>query len=117
MQSSFAFHRQGFALIVVLMFVALLAGIVTVCLTRAGVERQLAHHSLQQLVTDEVAHSGMSSIIADLEQEIAAGSASTTIAGTTIYTPTSPRNIIPQRNAIGIGSSDLIPNLVRQSSR
>ncbi len=110
-------RRKGVALTIVLMFVVLLAGVVMVCLAQTGVERQLAHNSLQQIMADEIARSGLSIIIGDLKQEIANGSTSTTISSTTIYTPTNASNILPQRNGVAVSSSDLIPNLIRRSVR
>ncbi|MEY2519594.1 MAG: hypothetical protein QOF24_1353 [Verrucomicrobiota bacterium] len=101
----------GAALVIVLAFVVLLAGIVVACLTRMGTNRQLAHGTFNQANSDQVARTALAIIVADLKQEIADGSSTSNANGATIYTATVPANMVPQRN----GTQVTTPNLVRRS--
>lgn len=104
-------RRNGAALVIVLAFVVLLAGVVTAYLARARTERQLAHGSFNQGKADQLALSALGIVIGDLKQEIVNGSTSTTANHVTLYTPTAAANVVPQRS----GAPDPIPNLVRRS--
>ncbi len=106
-------RRGGAALVIVLAFVVLLAGVVTAYLARARTERQLAHGSFNQGKADQLALSALGIVIGDLKQEIVNGSTSTTVNHVTLYTPTAAANVLPQRS----GAPDPIPNLVRRSIR
>lgn len=104
-------RRNGAALVIVLAFVVLLAGVVTAYLARARTERQLAHGSFNQGKADQLALSALGIVIGDLKQEIVNGSTSATVNHVTLYTPTAAANVLPQRS----GAPDPIPNLVRRS--
>jgi hypothetical protein len=108
-------RQSGVALVIVLAFVVLLAGIVTAYLARTSTERQLAHGSFNEIKTDHLARSALSIIVGDLKQEIANGSTSTTVNNVTLYTPMAAANISPQRSGVPSGSPEPIPNLVRRS--
>jgi hypothetical protein len=108
-------RRGGAALVIVLAFVVLLAGVVTAYLARARTERQLAHGSFNQSKADQLALSALGIVIGDLKQEIANGSTSTTVNHVTLYTPTAAANVLPQRSGGPGGGPDPIPNLVRRS--
>lgn len=110
-------RQSGVALVIVLAFVVLLAGVVTAYLARTSTERQLTHSSVNGIKTDQLARSALSIILGDLKQEIANGSTSTTVNDVTLYTPTAAAHISPQRSGGPEGSPDLIPNLVRRSIR
>jgi len=110
-------YQSGVALIIVLAFVVLLAGIVTAYLASSAIERRLAHGSFNEIKAAQLARSALSVIIGDLKQEIANGSTSTTVNGITLYAPTAATNILPQRSGVPAGSPDPIPNLVRRSIR
>ena len=108
-------RRNGAALVIVLAFVVLLAGLVTAYLAGARTDRQLAHGSSSQSKVDQLARSALGIVIGDLKQEIVNGSTSTTVNHITLYTPTAAANIQPQRSGVSGGGSDSIPNLVRRS--
>lgn len=108
-------RRTGAALVIVLAFVVLLAGVVAAYLARTSIERQLAHGSFNQSKADQLARSALGIVVGDLKQEIANGSTSTTVNHITLYTPTAAANVLPQRSGGPGGSPDSIPNLVRRS--
>jgi Tfp pilus assembly protein PilX len=106
--------QNGVALIVVLAFVALLAGITVAYLGRALMDRQKAHATVNELRADQLALSALDVITADLKQEIENGSTSSTVGTTTIYTPTSTTNILPQTSGTP-SVPPTIANLIRRS--
>lgn len=108
---------SGFALVVVLAFVILLAGIIMAFLARTSTERQLVHGSFNEAKTDQLARSALAIVIGNLKQEIVNGSTSTTVNNITLYTPSTAANVLPQRTGAAGGSPDPIPNLVRRSIR
>ena len=101
------------ALVVVLAFVVLLCALVVAYLTRTGTDRQLADSSFNQANANILARSALDIVVSDLKQEIVDGSTTSTVNGTTIYTPTATSNIVPQRS----GTQTAMPNLVRRSVR
>jgi hypothetical protein len=107
------YRERAAALIIVLAFVVLLTGIVLAYFSRATSDRPVAHASFNQAKADLLAQSAMDNIIGDLRQEIVNGSASPapTFGSSTLYTPTTNANIVPQRS----GTSNSIPNLIRRS--
>lgn len=108
-------RHRGAALVIVLAFVVLLAGVVVAYLARTSTERQLAHGSFNQTKADQLARSALSIVVGDLKQEIVDGSTSTTVNNITLYTPTAAGHILPRRSGVPVGSPDPIPNLVRRS--
>jgi hypothetical protein len=107
-------RKQGAALIIVLAFVVLLTGVGVAYLSRTTSDRQVAHGSFNQSKADQLVASAMDNIIGDLRKEIANGSTATAEAdGTTVYTPTTAANMIPQRSGNAAG----VPNLIRRSVR
>src|SRR5437879_2105249 len=68
--------RRGAALIIVLAFVVLFAGLSVAYLSRTIGDRQVAQGSFNQATADQVAQSAMNNVIGDLRQEIRFGSAS-----------------------------------------
>ena len=103
------------ALVIVLAFVVLLAGVVTAYLARTTSDRQVAHGSFNQIKADQLARSALSIVIGDLKQEIANGSTSTTV-NHSLFTLRQGRRTFCRSAADG-GSPDPIPNLVRRSLR
>jgi hypothetical protein len=69
-------RERGAALIIVLAFVVLFAGVGVAYLSRTIGDRQVAQGSLNQSTADQVAQSAMNNVIGDLRQEITFGSAS-----------------------------------------
>ncbi len=109
-----SYRKKGAALIIVLAFVVLLTGVGVAYLSRTTSDRQVAHSSFYQANVDQLAQSAMDTIIGDLRQEIINGSTAVSQAdGTTVYTPTTAANMVPQRS----GNMVLGPNLIRRSIR
>jgi Tfp pilus assembly protein PilX len=105
---------RGAALIIVLALVVLLMVLVVAYLSRATSDRQVAHSSFNQAKVDQIAASAMDNIIGDLRQEIVNGStAASQPDGTTLYTPATAANMVPQRSGNAAGA----PNLIRRSVR
>ena len=117
-------EERGAALIIVLAFVVLFAGLGVAYLSRATSDRQVANSSFNQSNVDQLAQSAMDNIIGDLRQEITDGSASPaptfSANGATfnLYVPTASSNVVPVSSpAATPGSTPAIPNLIRRSVR
>jgi hypothetical protein len=107
--------ERGIALIIVLAFIVLLAGLVVAYLSRTSTARQVAHGSFNDAKADQLARSAVDIVVADLKQEIVAGSTPSSVNGYTIYTPSTNANMLPITS--GTPSDKSIPNLVRRSVR
>ncbi len=81
--------------------------------SRTGTDRQLAHGTFNETRADIFARSALDIVVADLKQEIVAGSSAATVDGYTIYTPTANANILPVTS--GTPADKSIPNLVKRS--
>lgn len=114
MKRSSSTRPTGIALVIVLAFVVLLTGIVVAYLSRTSADRQAAHGSFNETKADQLARSALDIIVGDLKQEIVNGSTATTVGNTTIYTPNSAANMIPQTSGTPT-SAPAIPNLIRRS--
>jgi hypothetical protein len=110
-------REDGVALIIVLAFVVLLAGIIVAYLARTSTDRQLAHDSFNETKADQLARSALEVAVGDLKQEIVDGSTSSTVGNSTIYTPTNNANMLPMRSGTPRAGATPIPNLVRLSIR
>jgi len=100
-------RENAVALLIVLAFLVLLAGITVAYISRTATARQVAHGSFNHAKSDQLARSALDIIVADFKQEIAS-------AGTA---PTNA-NIGPQRSPKpAAGSTPAIPNLIRRSVR
>jgi hypothetical protein len=104
-------RERGAALIIVLAFVVLLAGLVIAHLSRVTSDRPVAHSSVHQSKADQVAASGMDLVIGGLRQEIT-GPAPTPPPP---YLPLTNARMLPLRSGNPGGAPDPIPNLVRRS--
>jgi hypothetical protein len=105
-------RQRGAALIIVLAFVVLFAGVGVAYLSRTTGDRQVAHSSFNQSNVDALVQSAVDNIIGDLRQEITNGSTAVPQAdGTTLYTPNAAANMVPQRSGNAAG----VPNLIRRS--
>src|SRR5215471_7824989 len=110
----FGSRQRGAALIIVLAFVVIFAGVGVAYLSRTTSDRQVANSSFNQSNVDQLVQSAVDNIIGDLRQEITNGSTGVTQAdGTTLYTPTAAANMVPQRSGNMAGA----PNLIRRSVR
>src|SRR5213080_4941061 len=117
-------RERGAALIIVLAFVVLFAGLGVAYLSRTTSDRQVADSSFNQSNVDQLAQSAMDKIIGDLRQEITNGSASPaptfSANGSTynLYVPLSSLNMLPVSSPTATpGTTPAIPNLIRRSAR
>jgi len=120
-------RSQGSALLIVLLFLVLLTILTVAFLSRATLERQLSGASFSQSKVDLVAQGSIATIIADLQQEIEAGS--NVGAGTTIptlangyYYPNAPATMVPYPVLSGVNHAtppavDGLENLLKISYR
>src|SRR6266404_3259426 len=104
-------REEAAALVIVLALAVLLAGLAVAYLARTTTDRAVARSSFNQSKADQLAESAADTVIGDLRQEIVNGSNATTVGSSTIYTPTTAANMLPQRS----GTSDSMPNLNRRS--
>jgi hypothetical protein len=94
------------ALVIVLAFVVLMAGLVAAFLCRTRTGRQIAHGSFNNSKADQLARGALDVVIGDFKQEIADG------------VPINNSNVVPQRTPRPApGSLSAIPNLIRRSVR
>src|SRR5262245_53866870 len=106
-------RERGAALIIVLAFVVLFAGVGVAYLSRTTSDRQVANSSFNQSNVDQLVQSAVDNIVGDLRQEIINGSTAVTQPdGTTLYTPTAAANMVPQRR----GTTAVTANLIRRSA-
>lgn len=126
-------RQDGVALVLILAFLVLLTVVVVAFFSRAITARQVSSSSAAQTGADTLARSAANTIIADLKQEIVAGStAYTPISGVTIYTPTADptgaaappvltSSVVPWVSGAPTpataGGAPPIPNLLRRSAR
>lgn len=118
-------RSRGSALLLVLAFLLLLTALVIGFLTSSTLEDEFSSASLNQGKVDVVAQGAAASIISDLQQEIVAGSNSTTVTpsiptlATGYYYPNSPLTVIPamvvpnytpggSTTIVGTGMEDLV---------
>ncbi len=110
----------GAALIIVLAFIVLLAGVMIIFFTQALSYRTQGNSSFNDFKSAALAQSGLETVVGDLRQEIYAGSTIVSYGtGTNVYYPTGNTNAVPQRsgNPALVGGIDPTPNLVRISVR
>src|SRR5437762_1901611 len=110
-------REKAAALLIVLAMVVLLTGLAIAYLSRTTSDRPVAHASFHQSRVDVLAQSAMDLVIGDLQQEITNGSTAINEPdGSTLYTPTSAANTVPQRRANAAGASNLIRVSVRSDN-
>ncbi len=115
--------KKAAALIIVLAFVAILAGLSLAYLSVTTTDRQLAHSSFHDTAADLLARSALNIVIGDFKQEMVNGSNVTQISGSTVYIPQTLNNInciVPMRNGNPSFTgneypNDPIPNMIRRS--
>jgi hypothetical protein len=99
--------EHAVALLIVLAFLVLLAGMTVAYLSRTAMDRKVAHGSFNDAKSEQLARSAVDIIVADFRQEIANGGTAPTNA-----------NVAPQRSPKpAFGSTPAIPNLIRRSVR
>jgi hypothetical protein len=107
LQPSARTPENAAALLIVLAFLVLLAGMTVAYLSRTASDRQVAHMSFNDAKSDQLARAALDIVVADFKQEIA-----------TAGIPPTSSNIGPQRSPRPApGSMPAIPNLVRRSAR
>ena len=114
-RSGFSCQCRGVALVIVLCFVVLLAGLVVAYLSRVTTERQVSNVSASDTKVELLGDSALDVVIGDLKNEITT-TANSTANGTgsnTIYLPLSGSNAVPWRNPAISGT---FANLIRFSS-
>src|SRR5213078_514344 len=111
-------EQRGAALIIVLAFVVLFAGVGVAYLSRTTGDRQVANSSFNQSNVDQLVQSAVDNLIGDLRQEIVDGSTAIVDGnGNTVgYLPKNTgfgiaANMVPQRSGNAAGA----PNLIRRS--
>jgi hypothetical protein len=88
-------RQSGFALVIVLAFLVLLSAAVLVFLSRSQQSREIAGSSAAQSLSGNLAEGALQAIIADLKQEISAGSDVRAQNGVNLYLPKSNALIVP----------------------
>jgi len=108
----------GFALVLVLAFIALLTGLALAFLSNSLGQRQVAHSSASQEKVNLLADGATDEVTGYLQAEIAAGSNDVTPAGssTAVYSPKSPSDMVPYRLPSWNGN-DALNNLVKISGQ
>lgn len=110
-------QTHGVALVIVLAFVVLLSITIVAYLSRASLGRQIAHGDFHDAKSDQLVHSAIDVIVADLKQEMLDGSTVSTAGPYSIYSPRNDANILPKRSGHPLGNPDPIPNLIKCSVR
>jgi len=106
--------NQGAALVLVLCFAVLIAGLTVAFFSRVTTERQVSNASANTTKVELLADAAIDVIVDDLKQEITNNSTASGSGTTAIYIPTSGSNAMPARqSAITSGS---LANLIRISS-
>lgn len=106
-------RTSGAALILVLAFIVLMTGLALAFFSRATNERQVSSSSATQTKAALFAEGALDQIVADLKQEIVAGSTAVMISGTTIYEPAPTAATKPA--LVGSNASAGYENLVKRS--
>jgi hypothetical protein len=105
------FHqsRRGAALVLILCFVVLVAGLMVAFFSRATNERLVSNTNANGIKAEMLADTALDIIVDGFRQEIVSSSTATGTGTTTIYIPSSGSSVVPSR-------SGTIPNLVCYSS-
>ena len=106
LKSSARSRESAVALVIVLAFIVLLAGVTVAYLSRTTTDRQIAHGAFNDAKAEQLARSALDLIVGDFKQEIADG------------VPIDNSNIMPQRSPKVLpGTTPAIANLIRRSVR
>ena len=91
-------QTRGVALVIVLAFVVLLTAVAVTFFSQTTMERQISFSSSSQSKADFLARGAVATTLADVKQELVAGSTASTVSGVTIYSPktaVAPSAIVP----------------------
>ncbi len=102
--------RRGIALIVVLTFLVIVSILLVTFITVSRIDRSSSRNYAQSLKAEELGRGALELIIADLQQEIRAGSTNVTTGSNSVYLPKTRTSMVPAR--YGQGTE---PNLIRRS--
>ncbi len=105
---------QGAALVLVLCFAVLVAGLAVAFFSRASTERQASNASANGTKVELLADAALNVIVDDLKEEIINNSTTSGTGSNVLYIPKAGANAVPQRQA-AIASGPLA-NLLRISS-
>jgi type II secretory pathway pseudopilin PulG len=94
--------RGGFALIVILFAVSLVAVLIVIFLVNAIFSRRISFSDTSQTKAEMLCRSAADLVVGEVRDEIRLGSKDTT--GSTSFAPSSPGNIVPQKE--GVASPD-----------
>lgn len=108
-------ENQGFALVLVLAFIALLVGIALAFLSNSLLQRQVSNSSANIAKADLLAQGALDATIGDLQSEIAANSASVTAFAnhSKLYTVSNAAKMVPE--SVGFQRTGGLENLVSYS--
>jgi hypothetical protein len=106
-------RRRGAAIVIVLCFLVLIAGLLVAFLSRATTERQVSNASAQGTKVELMADMALDLIVDDLRDEIITNSDAKGSGANALYIPKAAANAVPERD----GSIPLLNNLIRRSSR
>ena len=123
-------RSEGVALVIALAFIVLLTGLIVAFFSRTVTNRQISNASASQMRVDLLAHGALDAVVADLKQEIAAGSTkvgsasfvppNSLPAGQTLYLPNDQTTMKPSRvaitNAGGSGNEPGLLNVIKRSA-
>ena len=117
--------NRGSALLIVLALVLLLTALIVTFLFRSGSSISISANSASTTRADIFGQGAVDTTIADLQQEIAAGSTATAYGTNTVYTPSNVTNMVAQvalpSTMVNTSSGTLpysttFPNLVKMST-
>ncbi|XHR27170.1 MAG: hypothetical protein ACFUZC_14585 [Chthoniobacteraceae bacterium] len=106
-------HSQGVALVLVLCFVVLIAGMIVAFFSRTTTGRLVSNTSANGTKAEFLADTASGIIIGDIKEEILTNSTTNGSGTNAIYIPVSGSNAVPNR---GSAVPDALANLIRFSS-
>ncbi len=120
-------NHRAVALVIVLAFVVLLAGLAVAFFSSSMLYRQISNSSASETKVDLFAQGAVDTIVGDLKQEIAAGSNATLFTDnsgnvvTRVYVPANSNTAVPAQALVGAtpapGVTSYAPNLVKRSAQ
>lgn len=109
-------RNQGVALVLTLWITVLLTFLIIAYFSRSILDRRISDTRAGQLRAENVANSAIQIIVADLKQEIAAGSLISSTNGSSTYSPAFAAASVPAPAGTPAGSPNPLPNLVKRSA-
>lgn len=103
----------GVALVIVLAFMVLVTGLVVAYFSRSILDRQISNSSASQTKVELFAQGAVETTIADLKQEIVAGSSNVGTSAHPVYLPLAAANAVP--SLVGSTGTNGLENLLKTS--